>query len=228
MEDFIGYLRAIFAERRVEPRNDLISSLLQVEEAGDRLSEEELFSMLLLLIVVGHETSVNLIGNGLLALLEYPDEAQKVRATPALTSEAVEEMIRYGNPVERAPMRFVAQDLTLRGQTLRRGDSVSLVLAAANRDPTQFLQPDQFDVLRDPNRHLGFGMGIHYCLGAPLGRLEGRIAVDTLLARLPNLRLTTPAAELRWHTHPIMRGVKRLPVSMGLIKREDGNVMHIG
>jgi len=212
MEDFISYLRAIFAQRREEPRDDLISSLLQVEEAGDRLSEEELFSMLLLLIVVGHETSVNLIGNGMLALLEHPDQAAQVRANPALTPVAVEELVRYANPVERAPMRFVARDLTLHGRRLKRGDSVSLVLAAANRDPAHFDQPDRLDITRNPNRHLGFGLGIHYCLGAPLGRLEGRVAVDTLLSRLPGLRLATPAFDLRWHTHPIMRGLRRLPV----------------
>lgn len=213
MQDFTDYLRSICAERRVDPKDDLISSLLQVEEAGDRLSEEELFSMVLLLIVVGHETSVNLIGNGMLALLEHPEVADELRSDPRLMPLAVEELIRYGNPVERAPMRFVAHDLRLHGQQLQRGDSVSLVLAAANRDPACFVDPDRLDIHRNPNRHLGFGLGIHYCLGAPLGRLEGRIAVDTLLARLPNLRLTGPVADLRWHTHPIMRGLRHLPVA---------------
>jgi cytochrome P450 PksS len=167
---------------------------------------------LLLLIVVGHETSVNLIGNGMLALLEHPVVMDQLRADPALTPGAVEELIRYANPVERAPMRFVAETTVLHGQTLSRGDSVSLVLAAANRDPSRFERADELVITRDPNRHLGFGLGIHYCLGAPLGRLEGRIAVDTLLARLPGLRLAAPASELRWNTHPIMRGLRHLPV----------------
>lgn len=216
MEDFIGYLGDIIEQRRRETQDDLISSLIQVEEAGDRLSEEELFSMLLLLIVVGHETSVNLIGNGMLALLEHPDAMEQLRADPSLTPLAVEELIRYANPVERAPMRFVAETTVLHGQTLVRGDSVSLVLAAANRDPAQFERADELDITRDPNRHLGFGLGIHYCLGAPLGRLEGRIAVDALLAHLPGLRLASPASGLRWHPHPIMRGLRHLPVTWEL------------
>ena len=213
MEDFIGYLGNVIDQRRREPRDDLISSLIQAEEAGDRLSQEELFSMLLLLIVVGHETSVNLIGNGMLALLEHPDVMAQLGADPALTPLAVEELIRYANPVERAPMRFVAETTVMHGQILSRGDSVSLVLAAANRDPVRFERADELIITRNPNPHLGFGLGIHYCLGAPLGRLEGRVAVDTLLARLPGIRLAAPTSELRWHTHPIMRGLRHLPVA---------------
>ena len=212
MEDFIAYLETICAARRAQPRDDLISSLLAVEAAGDRLSEEELFCMVLLLIVVGHETSVNLIGNGMLALLENPAAQEQLRDDPAILPLAVEELIRFANPVERAPMRFVAEPVTLHGRTLARGDSVSVALAAANRDPAQFSHPDRLDLTREPNRHLGFGMGIHYCLGAPLARLEGRIAFATLLRRLPGLRLAAPAESLRWHTHPIMRGLHHLPV----------------
>ncbi len=213
MEDFIDYLRAICAQRRAEPRDDLLTSLLQVEADGDRLREEELFSMVLLLIVVGHETSVNLIGNGMLALLENAAACGDLQSDASIMPLAVEELVRYANPVERAPIRFAAEPVTLHGCDIAPGDSVSVVLAAANRDPRQFVAPDRLDLTRSPNRHLGFGMGIHYCLGAPLARLEGRIAFATLLRRLPGLQLAAPVESLRWHTHPIMRGLRHLPVT---------------
>jgi cytochrome P450 len=213
MEDFIDYLRAICAQRRAEPRDDLLTSLLQVEADGDRLREEELFSMVLLLIVVGHETSVNLIGNGMLALLEDGGAYRELQSDASIMPLAVEELVRYANPVERAPMRFAAEPVTLHGREMARGDSVSVVLAAANRDPRQFVAPDRLDLTRSPNRHLGFGMGIHYCLGAPLARLEGRIAFTTLLRRLPGLQLAATVESLRWHTQPIMRGLRHLPVT---------------
>jgi cytochrome P450 len=212
MTDFTDYLRGIFAERRHHPRADLISQLLQVEEAGDRLREDELFSMMILLIVAGHETVVNLIGNGVLALLQHPEQRALLQAHPALIGSAVEEMIRFDGPVERATMRFVAQDTVLDGHTLRRGDAVSLVLAAADRDPAHFPNPDQFDIARPNNRHLGFGLGIHYCLGATLARLEGEIAIGTLLSRMPDLQLAVPVESLRWRGIPILRGVEHLPV----------------
>ncbi|MEZ4869855.1 MAG: cytochrome P450 [Caldilineaceae bacterium] len=212
MEDFTRYMRQVFAERRRTPREDLITMLLQAEENGDTLSEEELFSMVILLIVAGHETSVNLIGNGLLALLQYPEQLALLRAEPTWLPNAVEEMIRYDGPVERATMRFAAEEVTLAGQTLQRGDAVSLVLAGADRDPVPFEQPNRFDITRSPNRHLGFGQGIHYCLGAPLARLEGQIAIATLIQRYPALHLTTPVDQLRWRTVPIMRGLHHLPL----------------
>lgn len=213
MEDFINYLRAIFAARRAQPRDDLISSLLAAEEAGDVLSEDELFSMILLLIVVGHETSVNLIGNGTLALLQHSETWHQLRDTPTLLPSAIEEMLRYDCPVERAPMRYAAEDVELAGVTIRRGDAVSVVLGSANRDPAQFAAPDTFDITRNPNRHLAFGHGVHYCLGAALARLEGRIAIQTLMDQMPDLHLAIPANQLRWRTHPIMRGLQRLPVA---------------
>ncbi len=213
MEDFIAYLRAIFAARRAAPRDDLISSLLAAEAEGDMLSEDELFSMILLLIVVGHETSVNLIGNGTLALLQHPDAWAQLQADPARLPLAVEEMLRYDCPVERAPMRYAAEDMEWGGVCVRRGDAVSVVLGSANRDEHQFPAADMFDITRDPNRHLAFGHGVHYCLGAPLARLEGRIAFQTLLAMVPDLRLAVPLDKLRWRTHPIMRGLQRLPVA---------------
>ena len=212
MEDFVQYLANACETRRRAPRADLLTMLLQVEEAGERLSQEELYSMVLLLVVVGHETSVYLIGNMVLTLLQQRELWEQLAATPTLIPQAVEELIRYAGPVERATMRFAAEDVVLHGQTIRRGDAVSLVLAAAHRDPAAFTCPETIDFARSGNRHLGFGLGAHYCLGASLARLEARIALETLLTRLPALRLDTPAAALRWHTNPILHAVKRLPV----------------
>lgn len=220
MADFIAYLRKISAQRRQKPGDDLLTSLLMAEEAGDRLSEDELFSMVLLLIVVGHETSVNLIGNGMLALFKHPDQMallrQKSGQETGLLPLAVEEMLRYDCPVERAPMRFAAEDVQLGDQLIRRGDSVSLVLGSANRDETVFDRPDTFDIQRSPNKHLAFGLGVHYCLGAPLARLEGRVAVETLMRRLPDIQLAMPIDKLRWGTNPIMRGLHRMPVKWSI------------
>lgn len=212
MTDFTRYMRQVFAERRQEPRNDLISRLLQAEENGDTLSEEELFSMMILLIVAGHETTVNLIGNGMLALLQNPEQQALLHAQPALLPAAIEEMIRYDGPVERATMRFAAEDVLFEGKLIHRGDAVSLVLAGADHDPAHFTCPECFDITRENNRHLGFGLGIHYCLGSALARVEGQIAINTLLQRFPTLRLTTPVAQLKWRKIPIMRGLHHLPV----------------
>ncbi len=212
MEDFIGYLRSVLAERRRVPRSDLISSLLQAEEAGDALSEDEIFSTLLLLIVVGHETSVNLIGNSMLTLFKHPETMRVLQQEPDVIPSAIEELIRYDGPVERAPMRYAAEDFKIGNAVIQRGDAVSVVLAAANHDPAQFIEPDQLDILRQNNRHIGFGLGAHYCLGAPLARVEGRVAIEVLLRRCPNMQLAIPIEELRWRTNPIMRGLHRLPV----------------
>lgn len=215
MQDFTTYLQQLCAERRRRPRADLITSLLATEgagaEPGDHLSQDELFSMVLLIVVVGHETSVHMIGNAMLNLLLRPDLAEPLRADHALIPRAVEELIRYDGPVERATIRFAARDVTLHGQTIRRGDAVSIALAGAHRDPAAFPQPDAIDLTRADNRHLGFGLGVHYCLGAPLARVEGRVALETLL-RLPPLALAVAPADLRWHTNPILHGVRRLPV----------------
>jgi cytochrome P450 len=212
MQDFSSYLRTLFAERRRRPKDDLITSLLAAGEAGDVLSEDELFSMILLLVVVGHETTVNLIGNGALALLTHPGELARLRADPSLLPGAVEELLRFDSPVERAPMRFAAEDIELHGVGIRQGDAVSVVLGSANCDPAVFAGPDTLDLGRTPNRHLSFGLGVHYCLGAALARLEGRIAFAALLERLPELALAVPVAGLRWRTQPIMRGLHRLPI----------------
>lgn len=215
IQDFIEYLRAVFVQRRAIPQDDLISSLLHENTADDgHLREEELFSMLLLLIVVGHETTVNLIGNGVLALLQHPHIWQTLLHDFKLIPPAVEEILRYDCPVERAPMRYAATDLAWHGVHIRRGDNISLVLGSANRDATRFDAPDVFRLDRGDNRHLAFGLGPHYCLDAPLARLEGRIALETLLDAFPRLTLAVAPQTLRWRPHPIMRGLTQLPVRL--------------
>lgn len=213
MEDFIAYVRRECDERRRTPRPDLLSALLEAEEAGDRLSEDELYSMVLLIAIVGHETSVYLIANAVLTLLDHPEAWQQLRGNPGQIAQAVEELIRFDGPVERATMRFAAADMEWHGCHIQRGDAVSLVLASAHRDVTAYPHPDELDLQRGDVRHLGFGAGVHYCLGAPLARLEARVALAVLLERRPTLRLAVSRSDLHWHTNPILRGPKHLPVT---------------
>jgi cytochrome P450 len=213
MTAFVAYLRELFERRRREPAGDLVSALLQVREEGDSLSEQELFSMVVLLIVAGHETTVNLIANSVLALLQHPAELRVVQEDPACVPAAIEECLRYDGPVERTLNRWAAADVELGGRTMRRGDLVIAVLGSADRDPERFPEPDVLDVGRDDVRHVAFGRGSHYCLGAPLARLEGEIALATLLRRLPGLRLAVPPDELRWRPVPLFRALVSLPVS---------------
>ena len=212
MEDFVGYLQRLCEQRRRAPQRDLISSLLAAEEAGDHLSQEELYSMVLLIVVVGHETSVHLIGNSVHNLLLRPELWDYLRRQPERIPPYVEELIRYDGPVERATMRFAAEDIELHGHTIRRGDAVSLVLAAAHRDAGAFACPNELEIERTENRHLGFGLGVHYCLGAPLARIEARVSLEALLRRIPDPHLAIPVADLRWHTNPILHGLRRLPI----------------
>jgi cytochrome P450 len=213
LQDFVGYLQAFFAARRAEPRDDLISALLKAEEAGDQLTQGELYSTVVLLIVAGHETTVNLIGNAALVLLRDPVARARLQAHPEQMPAAVEEFLRYDSPVERALTRWVAQDTVLRGQSLKRGDVIIGLIGAANRDVAQFPNPDALDLDRRAPRHLSFGHGAHYCLGAPLARLEGEIALNTLLRRLPALQLAVPDPDLRWRLVPLFRGLTALPVA---------------
>jgi pimeloyl-[acyl-carrier protein] synthase len=203
------YFRGIVNQRRAEPRNDLLTLLELVEEQGDRLSESELFATANLVLVAGHETTTNLIGNGLLALLRHPEQLRKLREDPALVPHAVEELFRYDSPVQFV-YRIAREDMQIAGKTIRRGQTVHLVLAAANRDPAHFPDPDRLDITRTPGRHLALGQGIHYCLGAPLARLEGQVAFETLLRRMPNLRLAS--GEVEHHANFNLRGLKALPV----------------
>jgi cytochrome P450 len=213
MGELVAYLHELFERRRAEPAGDLISALLQVEDDGDVLSEQELFSMVVLLIVAGHETTVSLIGNAVVALLQHADQLAELERDPGLLPRAIEELIRYDGPVERSLNRWAAEDVRLGGKTIRRGDSVIVILGAANRDPAAFGDPDRLDVAREPeSKHLGFGRGSHYCLGAPLARLEAEIALRTLFGRLPNLTLGVDAGELRWRRVPLFRSLAAVPL----------------
>lgn len=207
------YIRTLIKARRANPQDDLISALVQAEEAGDQLSEDELVAMVFLLLLAGHETTVNLIGNGTLALLQHPDQMIRLRNDPTLIKSAVEELLRYGSPVETATERFAREDVTIAGVTIPRGSLVFAVIASANRDERQFANPDTLDIAREPNKHLAFGLGIHYCLGAPLARLEGQIAVNTLLRRIPDMQLIGSPEALRWRPGLMLRGLKALPVT---------------
>lgn len=210
---YVRYLRLLIRRRREHAGTDLISALVAAEEAGDKLSEGELLAMIYLLLVAGYETTVNLIANGTLALLENPEQLRRLRSEPALVESAIEELARYYSPIETSTVRMARCDLDLQGVTVRRGAVVVASLASANRDPRQFPNPDALDLGRSPNRHLAFGQGIHYCLGAPLGRLESQIAFRTLLARFPELHLAVPHEQLRWRNSLILRGLESLPVS---------------
>jgi len=211
---FMRYLRKFIQSRRARPQDDLVSSLVQVEEAGQKLSDEELLALVMLLLVAGHETTVNLIGNGTLALLENPDQMERLCGDPALIKSAVEELLRFHSPVEMATERFPRRDVTVAGVTIPRGEMVLAVIASANRDERQFAKPDVLDLSREPNKHVSFGQGVHFCLGAPLARLEGQLAINTLLRRARGLRLAVAPAALRWRRGLVLRGLEALPVAV--------------
>jgi cytochrome P450 len=213
--ELLTYLTELFERRRTDPAEDLVSALVQAEEQGDSLSENELFSMVILLIVAGHETTVSLIANSVLALLRHPEELERLRNDPTLVPAAVEELLRYDSPVERTLTRWAATDVELGRRTIRRGDFVVAVLGSANRDPERFSDPDTLDLDREDVRHVGFGRGRHFCLGAPLARVEAEIALTTLLRRLPGLRLTAQEDELAYRPVPLFRSLVSLPVAWG-------------
>jgi cytochrome P450 len=213
MDEFVSYLRQLFERRRQDPSDDLVSALLQAEDGGDTLSEQELFSMVSLLIIAGHETTVSLIGNAVLALLQHPEQRAALGADPAAIPRAIEELLRYDGPVERALTRWAAEDVEVGGRTIGRGDAVIVILGSADRDPARFTDPDVLDLAREDIRHVAFGRGSHYCLGAPLARLEAEIALNTLLRRLPNVRLAVPEEELSWRPVPLFRSLAALPVA---------------
>jgi cytochrome P450 len=212
-DEFVAYLDELFEKRRTAPTDDLLSALVQAEDAGERLTENELYSMAILLIVAGHETTVSLITNAVLALLSNPDQLSALRRDPSLMQSAVEELLRYDSPVERPITRLAATDVELGGQTIRRGELVIAVIGSANRDPAQFADADTLDLDRADNKHVGFGRGPHYCLGAPLARLEAEIALTALFERLPTLRLAISESDLYWRPIPIFRSLAELPVA---------------
>jgi cytochrome P450 len=204
-----GYFGRLVAERRREPHDDLLGRLVEVEMGGDQLTEAELMTTSVNLLIAGFETTTTLIGNGLYTLLRHPDQLQVLRDDPSLMAGAVEEMLRFESPLQRNPRR-VAEDMEYGGEQLRKGDFILQLLGSANRDPAYFPEPDRFDIHRRPNRHIAFGQGIHFCLGAPLARLEAPIAIGTILRRMPHLRLKTSSIE--WAPHPLLRAMPALPV----------------
>ena len=208
--ELIDYLRELVAQRRKEPKDDLISALVMAENQGDSFTQEELFSMCVLLIFAGHETTTNLISNGILAPLNNPSELAKLRQNPSLIVPAIEEIIRYDGPVQTTT-RTALEPLEIGGKQIAKGDRISLTLGAANRDPAQFPDPDRMDITRGENRHVGFGFGIHFCLGAALARMESQLAIGAMVERMPELRLES--ADLVWRDNPILRGVNSLPVA---------------
>lgn len=212
-----GYLAELIHRKREDPGDDLISGLIRTSDHGEHLTENEAAAMAFILLFAGFETTVNLIGNGVYALLRHPEQRERLQASLAageteLLATGVEELLRYDGPVELATWRFATEALVIGGQRITAGDPVLVVLAAADRDPERFADPDTLDLSRRDNQHLGYGHGIHYCLGAPLARLEGQTALATLLRRMPDLRLAGDPAELRWRGGLIMRGLRTLPV----------------
>jgi cytochrome P450 len=204
------YFRSLIATRRKDPKPDLLTGLIAAEEEGNKLSEAELVSTCMLLLIAGHETTVNLIGNGLLALLQHPDQLRMLRDDPALIQPGIEELLRFDGPVQRTG-RMTTADIEIGGKLIPKDSVVVAVIGAANRDPKQFADPDRLDVSRKENRHIAFGFGIHFCLGAPLARVEGQIAIGTLLRRLPKLTLVSDLPE--WRESSTLRGLKSLPVT---------------
>lgn len=203
------YFRGVIEERRKEPKEDLLSALIAAEERGEVLSEEELLATCILLLAAGNETTTNLIGNGTLALLRNPDQLELLRNDPSLVESAVEELLRYDGPVQGTG-RVAQEDVEVGGTVIKEGQLAFTMLAAADRDPAQFPNPDTLDITRQDNRHIAFGFGIHFCLGAPLARAEAQIAFSTMLRRLPDLQLAVD--EPQWGGTFILRGLKGLPI----------------
>jgi cytochrome P450 len=235
LDELTDYVKTLSRQRRENPRDDLLTALLSVTETDDEacphphasspphapgewvrdrdasstLTEEELVSNINILLSTGHETTTHLIGNGLLALLQHPDQWKKLREKPALLGSAIEEMLRYDNPVQ-ITYRSALEDASIGSRIIRKGDLVNTIIGAANRDPERFSNPNDFNITRNEGRHLGFGIGIHFCIGAPLVRLEAEVVFETILRRFPNLCLATE--NLEWQEHPIFRGLKSLPI----------------
>jgi pimeloyl-[acyl-carrier protein] synthase len=210
-----AYIAELAEARRKAPRDDLMSGLVAAEAQGERLSEEEVVATGVLLLIAGHETTANLIGNGVLALLRHPDQLERLKQDPTLARTAVEELLRFDSPVQSVG-RAAIEDVELAGKVIRRGDLVVVYNGAANRDPTRFADPDRLDLARHPNRHLAFGVGIHSCVGAPLARLEGQIAIPGLFARFPEIRLASEnvAWRQRGPGDITLRGLVALPLEV--------------
>lgn len=213
-EWFIDYFEHLIPERRRAPGDDLLSALIAAEDSGDRLTHEELIATSVQLLFAGHETTQNLIGNGLYALLRHRDQWERLCADPSLVRSAVEELLRYDGPAQLAG-RWTATDVELGGAVIPAGEQVITLIGSANRDPDAFPDPDRLDIARADNPHLTFGAGHHFCLGAPLARLEGRVALEALARRFPDMELATD--EVRYRRTYVLRGVEALPVHLGRI-----------
>ncbi|MCB9764458.1 MAG: cytochrome P450 [Alphaproteobacteria bacterium] len=207
------FFEGLLERKRAEPQDDLISALVAAEEEGDKLTAEELMGTVFLLLFAGHETTVNLIGNGTLALLEHPEQWARLQADHSLVQPAIEEMLRFYSPAIQTAPRYIAEDCTLRGTEVKRGDRVIPLVSAANRDPQAFDDPDAFDIGRSPNKHLAFGGGPHFCIGAHLSRLEGRIAFQAVLDHFDTMALAVDRSAVKWRENtPGLRGLQTLPV----------------
>jgi cytochrome P450 len=214
VREFIEYLTLLFKDKKESPKEDLISNLILHEEEGEQLTEDELYSMIVLLIIAGHETTVNLIGNGVYALFEHPDQLEKLRKDHTLIETAIEESLRFYSPVDFSTARWSADDMDFKGKRIKRGDMVLASISSANRDERKFEGADTFDVTRKPNPHMAFGYGIHFCLGAPLARLEGKIAFEKLLSAFPNMTMAGSSDESNWRDMFLLRGLKELHVHL--------------
>ncbi|MFJ3925202.1 cytochrome P450 [Streptomyces sp. NPDC090022] len=207
-----GYVTELIRAKRTDPGDDLLSGLIAARDEDQRLTEDELIAMVFLLLAAGYITTVNLIGGGVATLLAHPDQLELLRSEPGLLPGAIEELLRYDGPVSPGIARFAREDVEIAGVTVPRGATVLIASAIADRDPARFTDPDRLDITREDNAHLAFGHGIHYCLGAPLARLEGQIAIGTALARLPGLALAVPPQDLHWRPGGL-RGPLSLPVT---------------
>jgi cytochrome P450 PksS len=208
------FLRHLVVERQAHPGDDLVSRLANAREEGDRLTEDELVAMVGVLLIAGYETTVNLIATGTLLLLAHPEQLAQLREEPALIGPAVEELLRLATPVDVATERYAREDVEIAGVTIPRGSLILVAIVSANADAAHFPDPERLDLTRAENRHLAFGLGPHYCLGAPLARMEGRIAIESLIQRFPHLRLAVPSEQLRWRPGVSLRGLTSLPVSL--------------
>jgi orsellenic acid P450 oxidase len=211
MGEYIDYMRRLLAERRQRPGEDLLSRLLQSEP--DEISEDEIIAMVMVLVNAGHETTTDLIGNGLLALMRHPSELRKLRDNPSLTRTAVEECLRYDSPVQQNARVVQADHIEIQGQPIPRGEIIVVLQGAANHDPREFASPEKFDITRSPNRHVSFGRGMRFCVGAPLARMEGAIALAATVARLEGVRLAVSDDQLRYAPSSLFHGVESLPVT---------------
>ena len=211
----VRFFEELVAEKRANPQDDILTKLIEAEEEGDRLSQDELIATVFLLIVAGFETTTHLISNGVIELLQQPEQLDRLRSEPELMNSAVEEMLRHRGPIHGTKPGFALEDMELHGMPIKKGTAVMPLLGAANHDPSVFDKPSTFDIARTPNRHFSFGFGEHFCLGAQLARMEARIAIRTLLERNPNLALAIRPDELKVNRVPLWHRHDRLPVSFG-------------